>query len=228
MTEDLIHRYCPKELQTIIKESDENKDCLVRPYLGHRRRQQTNSRFKAFSLRKYPLHIDQMGEVRLDTTAYAKAMAETLAILHCSLKVDANDVEFVLAPPRAGTQDFDSPTLGAHSMWMLDSDCCRFIDMGDAGIEQAARAFWRNDPYYPRPGKADPKDQELWNAFKEEFVRVSRRRTIFRRDDGGVEGEHGEVGADEDTGEYKSDRFVQRLMERIEELAHPRFRVMNG
>ena len=54
--------YCPDALKTRIKDSDPDQDCLIRPYLGRRRRsnKQTEQppRFQAFSLRNFPLHAD--------------------------------------------------------------------------------------------------------------------------------------------------------------------------
>ena len=114
-----------------------------------------------------------MEELELDTTVYARAMAEALAIMHWIAKIDANDVEFVLAPPRKGTQSFCSLSLGAHCMWILDFDCCRSITMDQAGVEQAAAAFWKNDPYFPRPAKSSREDRELWAVFKEQFLQTS-------------------------------------------------------
>src|SRR6266480_2827473 len=131
--ERLVARYCPQSLQTTINKSQENQDCIIRCYLGRRRRQENNSRFKAFCLRNFPLHLDQMEELKLDTRAYAEAMAEALAMMHWIAKIDANDVEFVLAPPRKGTQSFSSPSLGAHCLWILDFDCCHPITMDKDG-----------------------------------------------------------------------------------------------
>jgi hypothetical protein len=76
--ERLIDTYCPEKLRPSIKMSEPDRDCMIRPYLGRRRRLAT-SRFQAFSLRNYPLHVDQMEEMALDTIMYARIMAETLA-----------------------------------------------------------------------------------------------------------------------------------------------------
>lgn len=74
--------YCPESLRSSIKLSKPDQDCLIRPYLGRRRRLEKQSRFQAFSLRNYPLHIDQIEESGLDSVLYAKIMAETLAGLY--------------------------------------------------------------------------------------------------------------------------------------------------
>ncbi|KAJ5278696.1 Protein of unknown function DUF3669 zinc finger protein [Penicillium angulare] len=110
-----------------------DKDCLIRPYLGRRRtkRQDSTSRFTAFSLRNFPLHIDQMESLGLpisDVQKYARAMAGTLAVMHWVGEIDGNDIEFVLAPPplnSAGTSKASimSNTLGEHTVWVLDFDC---------------------------------------------------------------------------------------------------------
>ncbi|KAL5421255.1 hypothetical protein PMIN04_005732 [Paraphaeosphaeria minitans] len=62
----------------------------------------------------------------LVATSYAKAMAEAFAMMHWGARIDANDVEFVLAPLRAAASApsfFQSDYLGPHSLWILDSDC---------------------------------------------------------------------------------------------------------
>ena len=41
------------------------------------------------------------------------------------------------------------------------------------GVEQAVAAFYRNDPFYPRPGREDARDQELWTVFKTQFLKAS-------------------------------------------------------
>lgn len=121
-----------------IKRSTADKVCIVRAYLGRRRFRRSDystrarpSRFQAVSLRNFPLYIDQMEE-NLNISPehlehYSKVMARTLAIMHWLAEVDANDVEFVLAPPRRmgpGSATI-SNILGQHAVWMLDFDCCR-------------------------------------------------------------------------------------------------------
>ncbi|KAE9970123.1 hypothetical protein EG328_006476 [Venturia inaequalis] len=182
----LVNYYCPSAIQESAKNYPANSDCLIRPYLGRRRRNERKSMFKAFSLRNYPLHIDQMEELGLDSTHYARVMAETLAIMHWAAQVDGNDVEFVLAPPRPTTTDpseapptstsistSTSDPLGEHTIWILDFDCCRDMPMDESGIDQAWRAFYKNDPFYPRPNRDNPEDQRLWEAFKERFMEAS-------------------------------------------------------
>lgn len=175
--EFLIDQYCPPSLSAEIKASDANQDCLVRLYLGRRRfaptatvsQRSRPSRLQAFSLRNFPLHVDQVEQLDINAEAYAETMAETLAMMHWHTKIDANDVEFVLAPPpssRTGTPIF-SNALGEHAMWLLDFDRCRTMTMDEKGVDQAVAAFFRNDPYYPRPG------QLLWKVFRDRFLQTS-------------------------------------------------------
>ncbi len=42
-----------------------------------------------------------------------------------------------------------------------------------AGVQQSISAFFRNDPYYPRPGRDNPQDQILWDEFKARFLEAS-------------------------------------------------------
>ncbi|KAI4268700.1 MAG: hypothetical protein L6R35_006738, partial [Caloplaca aegaea] len=98
----IVDLYCPESLRVTIKASEANKDCLIRLYLGRRRRlEKTNSKFHGFTLRNFPLQQDQVEALGLDGGQYAGIMAETLAEFYWSAHIDANDVEFVLAPSRA-------------------------------------------------------------------------------------------------------------------------------
>lgn len=167
----LAERYVSVACQGTILADQKNTHCLIRPYLGRRRHiskstVQPSSRPTFFSLRNFPLHVDQMEDFGLNPLEYALAMADALAFVHWQARVDANDVEFVLAPPRQDHRSrpapFESAALGSHVMWILDFDCCREMAMNEDGVDKAAKAFWRNDPYYPRPGNEENSaDQQL-------------------------------------------------------------------
>ncbi len=45
--------------------------------------------------------------------------------------------------------------------------------MNERGIDIAARCFWRNDPYYPRPGSGNTIDEALWQTFRARFLATS-------------------------------------------------------
>ncbi|CAI6293413.1 unnamed protein product [Periconia digitata] len=171
------------QLSAFVKGNADDDACLIRPYLGRRRRhhqQETTSRFQRFSLRNVPLHVDQMETLGLDTGAYAEIMADALALMIWGAQIDANDVEFVLAPPRgrelstSSSPVFQSEYLGNHCMWILDFDCCQQLSIDEEGIAKACTAFFKNDPFYPRPASGNPTDDALWNTFKKRFLLSSR------------------------------------------------------
>ncbi|KAI9170692.1 hypothetical protein HJFPF1_00162 [Paramyrothecium foliicola] len=174
----LVERYGPGETQGDVDKFLPNgvgQHCLVRIYLGRRRmrpvRPSRGPRF--FSLRNYPLHADQVEELGLPGDIYARAMAEALATLHWRLRTDAADVEFVLGAHRGDkADDSSSMPLGQHALWLLDFDCCRPITADEAALDPIARAFWRNDPYFPQPGGTCQQDRELWEIFANEYRRV--------------------------------------------------------
>ncbi|KAK8124203.1 hypothetical protein PG999_004121 [Apiospora kogelbergensis] len=170
----IIDKFCPSNPPSLpdqIRADDKNRDCLVRPYLGRSKHGRDQSRISFFSLRNCPLHVDQMYDLGLSPKDYSSAMAKTLAFLHWGAKIDANDIEFVLAPGNSAPQ-FSSTFLGGHSLWILDFDCCKPLSLDDAGVEQAARAFLKNDPFYPRPGRTN--SYGLWEEFRSEFLQYSR------------------------------------------------------
>ena len=74
---------------------DDNRNCLFRIYLGRRATNRTRPASR-FGLRNFPLHVNEVEELKLDTAMCARMMAQTLAILHWAAEIDANDVEFVL------------------------------------------------------------------------------------------------------------------------------------
>ncbi|KAH6632541.1 zinc finger protein-domain-containing protein [Chaetomium tenue] len=176
------------DLRDSIINDKRNEHCLIRPYLGRRRvgvgTGERRSMFKSISLRNYPLHIDQMEALGLPTHEYASAMADALAFLLWVAKIDACDVEFVLARPRTvvcaepcrlGTCAFTPGVLGPHALWILDFDCCKKLPMSVNGIRIAAERFWRNDPFYPNPDAKCEKDTALWEVFKDRFLDTSRK-----------------------------------------------------
>lgn len=178
----LIDRYCPPASIATIKANDADRDCLVRPYLGRRKIQNEARRGRNFfSLRNYPLHLNQAEDLELPILNYAHAMAEILAMMHWTAKIDANDIEFVLGGVQTQTQpeiarnEYTHDILGTQSLWVLDFDCCKPLTMDDAGIEQAARAFLRNDPYFPRPAiSAQSPDRTLWMEFRTRYLECSQ------------------------------------------------------
>ncbi|MCJ1439521.1 hypothetical protein MMC27_008915 [Xylographa pallens] len=194
----LVDKYVPINLakdKEHIKALPANKDCLARVYLGKRRRQDRLRPPPFFSLRNFNLHIDQMEELGLDVPAFTNIMADALAVLHWEAKTDAEDVEFVLgsrpvaiyneAPSAHEIQKKDGKIIGTIKkqnfgrrsvhMWVLDFNRCQSISMDEKGLKQAVRAFYMNDPYYPRPGSDNPKDEAVWEQFSTRYLSASKR-----------------------------------------------------
>ena len=46
------------------------------------------------------------------------------------------------------------------------------MELNEAGVRQAVVAFYKNDPYYPRP-QSGGRDQDLWESFKQAFLQTS-------------------------------------------------------
>ncbi|KAF7187158.1 hypothetical protein HII31_11539 [Pseudocercospora fuligena] len=170
--EKLVDLFCHQKSQEAIKNSRKDEDCLIRPYIG-RRRNHFSCPSPFFTLRNKPLLSNQLEELGLPVEEYAAVMADALAIIFWHSHLDANDVEFVLAPARAGESATESDVLGAHRLWVLDFDCVKSMTMDEQGIDQAAKAFFRNDPFYPRPDGEHENDHKLWRIFVERFLASS-------------------------------------------------------
>ena len=59
-------------------------------------------------------------------------------------------------------------------LWLLDFDCCGIMTLDDEGIEKATSAFFRNDPYFPRPCSSGSRDYELWECFRLRYLVSSK------------------------------------------------------
>ena len=194
---ELTETFVPAQHQDAVREDPRSEHCLVRLYLGRRKTDLERPsppdeevppgrlpppRF--FSLRNMVLHIDKIERLDLSVPRYAVVMAEALAFLLWSAKVDAEGVEFVLAPPRplctsrAGQREAEiihSNTMGDHVLWLLDFDCCQQLAMDASGMDHAVDCFLRNDPYFPRPRRRDVQDRVLWSIFRDRFLFESER-----------------------------------------------------
>jgi hypothetical protein len=58
-------------------------------------------------------------------------------------------------------------------MWALDFDCVRPLTHDKAGIERAALAYVRNDPFWPRPASDVQADRDIWEIFRVRFLESS-------------------------------------------------------
>lgn len=190
--EAIFEAFAPKSIKAnkaSFLSDPENKDCLVRLYLGRRAERPSSNMFK---LRNFDMMVNELEYLRLDTAMYANMMAHTLAILHWKAKVDANDVEFVLgrsptakmpasAAELKSTNPDDAKFLGQDldfhhrsiGIWLLDFNQCKEFPETADGLKQLERSFYFNDPYYPRPISKHPNDVALWSTFKASYLEAS-------------------------------------------------------
>jgi hypothetical protein len=192
--EAIVNALCPKPIlnaRDAFLKHPENKDCLIRLYLG-RRHDNRISNPQNIRLRNFPMHVDEMERIGLDTKRYAKVMAEALAVMHWKAGVDATDVEYVLGsspmvagkPSDADVDAADIDALGklyhtdfehrTISLWLLDFNECKQFEHNREGMTRLVRGFWFNDPYFPRPIPTNIKDEELWYAFSSHYLEVSQ------------------------------------------------------
>lgn len=203
----LTEMFCPLAIASRMMDDEKNKACVARCYLGRRKECGRAGRF--FSLRNFPLYVDYAEFLDLPLKHYAVNMARALAFFHWACEIDGNDIEFVLGAPRAGSPHDEvvrSANLGAHRLWVLDFDCCQPLDFKDEDklIQRIVQSFWRNDPYYPRPGKENESDQRLWELFAAEYVKSS---------DGIIERRFGNSGGEQ----ARLTKAVRSVVSRLEE-----------
>jgi len=112
----LIALYCPAHLKEAQSTNSFNKACLVRVYLGKKKNPPQHGSRPAtfFTLRNFPLHLNQMTDLGLDVENFARSVADALALMHWIIQVDARDVEFVLGSTPIESH-FRGPSYSAHS-----------------------------------------------------------------------------------------------------------------
>ncbi|MCJ1406876.1 hypothetical protein MMC19_000946 [Ptychographa xylographoides] len=186
--DSLIAAYCPPNLRPLARDNRENKDCLIRVYLGRRSIGPLSTR-NGFSLRNFEADLNILDDLRLEKESHAQAMAIALAAMHWDGKIDACDVEFVLGSardqqflnveeidrlaPRTSTSTLLDVKKSSVDLWLLDFNQCKGIAMDASGVEQAIAAFWQNDPYYPRPRPRGDPDRPLWEIFRSKYLEQS-------------------------------------------------------
>lgn len=189
LVDALCSKAIKKQKEAFLKQP-ENKDCLVRLYLGRR---VEGSKSDNVRLRNFPLHVNDMEHLKLDTRMYATTMARALATMHWAAGVDANDVEFVLGsspcknltakPTMEELEASDMHSAAklyqfdlwhrAISIWLLDFNQCKKFEHNAQGLKQLVDGFYWNDPYYPRPGSRHQDDKHLWEVFRDAYLEAS-------------------------------------------------------
>ncbi|EFQ28522.1 hypothetical protein CGRA01v4_07287 [Colletotrichum graminicola] len=168
----------------------ENKNCLIRTYLGRRHTTKAQNRIQNLKLQNFPLHVNEMEQLGLDTAHFASLMANNLAIVHCGAMVNGNDVEFILGsspaqirrvPPEeaevmTSRQMCDAIKFEfnhrAMAMWLID-----FNQTIKAASTSLPRLSIFNASYYPRQNQPDDLDKELWGIFRKAYLDMSHRVT---------------------------------------------------
>lgn len=206
--DNLINAFCPENIKDAARAAPANKDCLARVYLGKREEKRIKP-LSVFSLRNFNLNLDRIERVGMqDTENIANLMGRGLAIMHWKAGIDADDVEFVLGstptypikslsyheiaslpdtPQSTGRGETNNPAnfkRRATQLWLLDFNKCKDITRDEAGVKQAIRSFFRNDPYFPRPcAEADTAGAKLWEQFVEGYLDTSNTVLQGENDD---------------------------------------------
>ena len=185
--EALIEEYFDDDeaAQKEAKDNPDNKDCLVRVYLGERESAEQQSSVYD-TLRNFPLRLNLMEDFGVEVSELANEMAIGLAIIHWQAQVDGMDVEFVLGSSATWDSEqlegYDDLSVPPHTveavtfkrrvvhLWMLDFDKANEIELTEHHVDtKLVAAFLGNDPYYPRPQV----DNELWDEFCGTYLEAS-------------------------------------------------------
>ncbi|MCJ1449238.1 MAG: hypothetical protein MMC23_009758 [Stictis urceolatum] len=194
----LVDYFCPRQFRdqrAQILADSKNKNFLIRVYLGRR---DPDSRKKLSQVRFYnlPLLVNDVETLGMQTERLIAIMADALTNPHWKAHLDANDVEYVLesspamksAPSAAeirkmlvceseGASPWLEFTKRYVHMWLLDFNECKEFELDQDGLRLICDGFWRNDPYYPRPGSDHANDVELWNLFRDRYLVASEQLT---------------------------------------------------
>ncbi|KAJ5332217.1 hypothetical protein MYU51_007469 [Penicillium brevicompactum] len=162
----LINSYCSSNMTEASKllAEPENKHCLARVYLG----ENNGTVNRKSPLRNFPLYLDNMRDIGIDTIRLASALGNAFAIMHWGAGVNGDDVEFVLGTTAEGpTPVFQKRAVG---LFLLDFGQCDAVDLAQdrEDVYQAFRgAMVTGDNQYFIPRPTQP---ALFAAFKEGYV----------------------------------------------------------
>ncbi|KAI4152468.1 MAG: hypothetical protein LQ340_002898 [Diploschistes diacapsis] len=191
----LIEKFCQPRNRRKALESESNKDCLVRIYLGSMKGKDGGA---FFSLRNFKLHLNHMIDLVMDVLELARYVGGALATLHWQAKVDGRDVEFVLGSSPTNhiygpltSDELDRLPVNTYTelkvrskvdfgrrvlrLWVIDFNQCALMSMDDAGVSAAVGAWSINDPYFPKPTSDTQQEIEVWNIFILRYLEVATR-----------------------------------------------------
>ncbi|KAJ5995800.1 hypothetical protein N7481_002777 [Penicillium waksmanii] len=112
---------CSKPDVEYLLSNQENKHCLARVYLG-----KANCSFNQDNpapLRKFPLYLNSMKGLGMDTLVLAQEMGKTYAIMHWGAATNGDDVEFVLGTwaLKKSVARIESSERSASCHWIMSS-----------------------------------------------------------------------------------------------------------
>ncbi|KAJ5511427.1 hypothetical protein N7453_003530 [Penicillium expansum] len=130
----LISQFCAPEqhidttdIEAILNHP-QNKHCLARVYLG----MANGTIDHKTPLRNFPLYLDSMEQIGIETLPLANAMGKAYAILHWGAAINGDDVEFVLGTSATEALAADHELEFQHravQLYLLDFGQCEAVDL---------------------------------------------------------------------------------------------------
>lgn len=144
-----------------------NKHCLARVYLG----KENGTLSHESPLRNFPLYLDNMKQIGIDTIRLASALGKAYATLHWGAGVNGDDVEFVFGTTAKQALSGNPPDFQhrAICLFLLDFGQCDIVDLSQESeiVYQAfkgAMVTGDNQRFIPHTNQS-----ELFAAFKEGY-----------------------------------------------------------
>ncbi|KGO42792.1 hypothetical protein PEX1_084630 [Penicillium expansum] len=130
----LISQFCAPEqhlngteIEAILN-NPQNKHCLARVYLGNA----NGTIDRKTPLRNFPLCLDPMEQIGIETVPLANAMGKAYATLNWGGAINGDDVEFVLGTSATAAQGTDHAPNFQHravQLYLLDFGQCEVVDL---------------------------------------------------------------------------------------------------
>ncbi|KAH7000502.1 hypothetical protein EDB80DRAFT_753698 [Ilyonectria destructans] len=145
-----------------------NKHCLVRPYLGQSEGQHNGD---TFSLRNFPLYLNDMEKLGLGVKDMARCMGKAYAIMHWGAGADSDDAEFVLGSSVISDNESSDFQHRETGLYLLDFGQCVSVDLAQPPhvVYQAfkgAMVTGDNQKFIPHYGRTP----ELFREFREGYM----------------------------------------------------------
>ncbi|CAG8135580.1 unnamed protein product [Penicillium olsonii] len=164
----LIHHFITADIPqaSALLADPRNKHCLARVYLG----KENGALSHESPLRNFPLYLDDMKRIGIDTIELTSALGKAYATLHWGAGVNGDDIEFVLGTTVeqavCGRQPHEDRAIG---LFLLDFGQCDIVDLSQESgtVYQAFKgAMLSGDNQHFIPHANQP---ELFAAFKKGY-----------------------------------------------------------